>query len=627
VLRTVAAPMPSDGKGCFQSALKALAWLRDTAQLGFGFVWAGGQMFRHLVILFALSLGAAVARAEPEIDCARASDPNLRIKGCTNIISRDPTAPDAFRNRGEAYFAKGDHNRAVRDFSKAIELDPRDAASYLNRGLVFATRNDHDQAISDLTRAIQLQPTAVADAYDTRGVVYLRKGDHDRAMADFNRALEFRPRFARTHFNRGLAYQVRGDLDEAIKDFTKAIEFDPRLAVAYLHRGMAYESYVRARCAVGSRRVGESPPPCVLSEKYDRILLEYSKAIELDPTNALAYYGRGLGYWKIGDYNRAIADTTKAIELDPKGAQNYNGRGLAYHMKGAYELAISDYSKAIELDPTSGTAYVNRGEAWEDSGRIERATADYRAALALPAMRETHQGAQSALDRIARGLPTTPRPNVAPPTVPKTPYSGTGFIVSNDGAILTNAHVVPNCATIQINRPGSASALARLVATDRTNDVALLRPETVPTSSNRAPFRSTARVGESVFAYGFPLAGFLPTSGNFTSGNITANAGLVDDSSKLQFSAPIQPGNSGGPLLDKSGNIVGVVVATLDALKFADATNKLPQNINFAIKASVAIEFLQSHGVTVNLVVHDQHLAPEDVADRAAAMSVHIVCN
>ena len=142
-----------------------------------------------------------------------------------------------------------------------------------------------------------------------------------------------------------------------------------------------------------------------------------------------------------------------------------------------------------------------------------------------------------------------------------------------------------------------------------------------------APFRRAARVGESVFAYGFPLAGYLPMSGNFTSGNITANAGLNDDSTKLQFSAPIQPGNSGGALLDRSGNIVGVVVATVDALKFADRTNRLPQHINFAIKASVAVDFLESNGVRVNSATHTQHLASEDVADRAAAISVHIVCN
>jgi hypothetical protein len=78
--------------------------------------------------------------------------------------------------------------------------------------------------------------------------------------------------------------------------------------------------------------------------------------------------------------------------------------------------------------------------------------------------------------------------------------------------------------------------------------------------------------------------------------------------------------------LDRSGNIVGVVVATVDALKFAGSTNTLPQNVNFAIKSSVAIDFLETHRVMVEPAA-TQHLAPEAVAERAAAISVHIVCN
>ena len=80
-------------------------------------------------------------------------------------------------------------------------------------------------------------------------------------------------------------------------------------------------------------------------------------------------------------------------------------------------------------------------------------------------------------------------------------------------------------------------------------------------------------------------------------------------------------------MFDKSGNTVGLVVATFDALKFADRTKSLPQNVNFAIKSFVAIDFLETHRVMVEAPANTQHLAPEDVADRAAAISVHIVCN
>jgi hypothetical protein len=89
------------------------------------------------------------------------------------------------------------------------------------------------------------------------------------------------------------------------------------------------------------------------------------------------------------------------------------------------------------------------------------------------------------------------------------------------------------------------------------------------------PFRIGARVGENIFVYGFPLSGLLSSSGNFTVGNITSVAGLGDDSRIMQISAPVQPGNSGGPLLDRFGNVVGVVVSKLNALRLAQVTQEI----------------------------------------------------
>jgi hypothetical protein len=130
-------------------------------------------------------------------------------------------------------------------------------------------------------------------------------------------------------------------------------------------------------------------------------------------------------------------------------------------------------------------------------------------------------------------------------------------------------------------------------------------------------FRRGVRVGENIFVYGFPLAGVLAKSGNFTAGNITANAGLRDDIRSLQISAPLQPGSSGGPLLDQSGNIVGIVVAKLN----------LAQSVNFAIKSSIAIDSLDAHRVTVQTLANAQPRSPPDIAELASAFTVYIVCN
>ncbi len=140
------------------------------------------------------------------------------------------------------------------------------------------------------------------------------------------------------------------------------------------------------------------------------------------------------------------------------------------------------------------------------------------------------------------------------------------------------------------------------------------------------------RQGEDIVAYGFPLAGVLSSGGNVVTGNITALAGLGDDSRFLQISAPVQPGNSGGPLFDRNGNVVGVVVAKLNALKIASATGDIPQNVNFAIKASVATAFLDAQRMTVS--VHPSPppgytldaLPTPDIAARAQALAVQVIC-
>jgi S1-C subfamily serine protease len=90
---------------------------------------------------------------------------------------------------------------------------------------------------------------------------------------------------------------------------------------------------------------------------------------------------------------------------------------------------------------------------------------------------------------------------------------------------------------------------------------------------------------------GYPLSGLLSSDANVSVGNVSALAGLRDDSRYLQISAPVQPGNSGGPLLDASGHLVGIVTAKLDAVRLARFTGDIPQNVNFALKTEVARTF------------------------------------
>lgn len=201
--------------------------------------------------------------------------------------------------------------------------------------------------------------------------------------------------------------------------------------------------------------------------------------------------------------------------------------------------------------------------------------------------------------------------------------SGTAFFVTPDGKALTNAHVVRGCREITVITEGQSHP-AKVLARDQRNDLALLATDLHPALS--ANWRLQIRQGEDVVVYGFPLTGALASGGNVTTGIVTALAGLADDSRFLQVSAPVQPGNSGGPLLDRNGTVVGIIVSKLDALSIASVTGDIPQNVNFAIKASVAAAFLDAQRVEYAERTGEGALSTPDIADRAKSFTVRVLC-
>ncbi|MCW6508295.1 tetratricopeptide repeat protein [Lichenifustis flavocetrariae] len=288
-----------------------------------------------------------------------------RISGCTSFIARGKAVKPgnlaiAYDNRGSAYYAKGEFDRAIADDNKALELNPTYAIAFGNRGLDYEAKGEHDRAIADFNQAIALNPT-FAVAYHNRGIAYEAKGDGDRAIADNTKAIDLNPRFADAYNNRGKAYGAKGDYDRAIVDFTKAIAVDPTLALAYGNRGAAYGA----------------------KGDHDRAITDESKAIELNPQNAVAYNNRGISYVSRGALDNAIADFTRAIELSPTFAGAYIDRGKAYEGKGELDRAIADDSKAVELNPTYALAFSNRGDVEEAKGDHDRAIADDSKAIEL----------------------------------------------------------------------------------------------------------------------------------------------------------------------------------------------------------------------------------------------------
>ena len=204
--------------------------------------------------------------------------------------------------------------------------------------------------------------------------------------------------------------------------------------------------------------------------------------------------------------------------------------------------------------------------------------------------------------------------------------SGTGIIVAKDGVVITNAHVVQQCTAVRVMSGGGTALPATVKAQDRQNDLALLKVQQHwPVA---APFRDGAgiRQGDGIVVVGYPLSGVLASDINLTTGSVSALAGLGNDTRLLQITAPVQPGNSGGPLLDMGGHLVGVVSAKLNALAVAGITGDIPQNINFAIKSAIVRNFLDANAVGYTTSPTKQALSAADVGVGARKFTVLVEC-
>jgi len=123
-----------------------------------------------------------------------------------------------YYNSGNAYYKRGDYDRAIEDYSKAIELDPKYAAAYNARGLAYVNKGDYDRAIEDYNKAVELEPK-YANAYYNRGWAYYNKGNYYRAIADYTKAIELDSKYANAYYNRGLAYRALGKESKAQRNF------------------------------------------------------------------------------------------------------------------------------------------------------------------------------------------------------------------------------------------------------------------------------------------------------------------------------------------------------------------------------------------------------------------------
>ena len=214
--------------------------------------------------------------------------------------------------------------------------------------------------------------------------------------------------------------------------------------------------------------------------------------------------------------------------------------------------------------------------------------------MSRAAIAQARQQAQEFRPNEGGGDQAAPNPEQPPPsqTGPLRPHNtGTGFFITQDGYVITNNHVVQDGAAVQLVTR-HAKVVATVVEVDAGNDLALLKAEGEYTA---LPVGSSfdVKLGDTVSTIGFPLIDLQGVSPKFTRGEISSLAGFKDDVRFFQMSTQIQPGNSGGALVDEHGNVIGVTSATLTASGLFKSRGVVPENVNYAIKSYVLSDFLK----------------------------------
>jgi len=392
---------------------------------------------------------------------------------------------------------------------------------------------------------------------------------------------------------------VAKDGDESLKWLRKAAE----------------QNVVRAQCNLGVLySMG------IYVEKNEAEALKwYRKAAEQDVAVAQrtlgAMYAAGEGvekneaealkwFRKAAEQNDAWAQLTLGKKYGTgQGVEKDQAEALKWFRKAAeqnnawaqYVLGLAYASgQGVEKDYIEGYAWFNvaartDADAAKDRGIVENRMTPQQIAEAQKRTKEL----RALIEARSKGAPPSDSSFPlarAPELFPST--TGTGFFITDDGYLVTNQHVVGEGSSFRALTSGGLLS-AKLVKVDEANDLAVLKVEghftALPVASSRA-----VKLGATVATVGFPNTGLQGYAPKLAKGEIASLSGAQDTARDFQISVPIQPGNSGGALVDTRGNVVGVVVAKLSARAALKATGELPENVNYAVKSSFLLGFLEA---------------------------------
>ena len=191
--------------------------------------------------------------------------------------------------------------------------------------------------------------------------------------------------------------------------------------------------------------------------------------------------------------------------------------------------------------------------------------------------------------------------------------TGTAFAVYNHNTLVTAFHVIDGADSITVSCNSGGSGLARVVKVDPSNDLALLEID-FSTAGFLSIDEVELRVGQKVFTLGYPVPEILGANIKYSDGVVSSLSGLRGAASLLQITTPIQPGNSGGPLLNERGELVGIITSSAAVAAFMRHTGTLPQSINWAVKSGYMKPLLS--GVDI----HEQQALSDPIEHAQASL-------
>lgn len=297
---------------------------------------------------------------------------------------------------------------------------------------------------------------------------------------------------------------------------------------------------------------------------------------------------------------------------------------------GCYPIATVWCYRAYtdSFQPLSSISEVTRMDAISGGSTIEKCEQALGISLPATCSKDTFKcySVANTTGGDVSGSPKNPSPPDRSATRRSAASTGTGFFVNSD-VIVSNHHVVDSCSSVSIIYKGREYP-AGITVIDEAADLSVMRIEDPPTGVKAATIRIQPRLrnGEDIIVIGFPYGAALGANQKITTGNVSSLSGLYGDPTNLQITAPVQSGNSGGPLLDRSGSVVGIVVAKLNSTYVESITGDTPQNVNFAIKASKLIDLLEANEISYSPSLSTDSKSTEEVAGMASDSIAWIQC-